>query len=82
MAAQEWGGVLAGLEGSDIARGISRLPHDWPPGPGAFRLLCKNHTHPSHQEMVSLPRPEVEPEYVESQLAEMRRMLNMEVDHG
>jgi len=71
----EWGEVLAGLTGEQIKQGIANLDSEWPPTAQGFRELCTIRQHESHRFLPELPMPEVEPEYVESQIEEMRKIL-------
>ena len=76
-AATEWGEVLAGLTGEQIKSGLARLDPEWPPTAGGFRELCLHDEkkHACHKPLAALPRPEVEPEFVESQLVRMREAM-------
>ena len=80
LAVKEWGEVLAGMTGEQIRQGLYNLDSEWPPTALEFKKLCKaTKGHPSFKEFApALPRPEVEPEYVENQLEEMRRTLKGE----
>jgi len=77
LAASEWGIVLADVTGEQIKTGLANLDSEWPPTAQGFRDLCTcKHSTASHKPFApALPRPEVEPEYVESQLADMRALL-------
>ena len=75
---QEWAKELGNLTPDQISAGLKRLPDSWPPTSKEFRKLCLHETgNASFREFApALPMPKVEPEYVESQLAEMRKALN------
>ena len=78
LAVSEWGEVLAGIAPEQITVGLANLDSEWPPTAQGFRDLCtcKYSTEAHRPFAPALPRPKVEPEYVESQLADMRAILD------
>ncbi len=77
LAVSEWAQILTGITGEQIKTGLANLDSEWPPTAQGFRDLCvsKSATASFKPFAPALPRPEVEPEYVESQLADMRALL-------
>ena len=48
-AIDEWGDVLAGLNGADIKRGLDMWRDDWPPTAHEFRKACKQYATAAHR---------------------------------
>ena len=76
-----WQTGLAGLDIHQIKHGLNVVKesgNEWPPSLPEFRAMCKaTKGHPSFKEFPpALPPPEVDPEYVESLLGEMRAKLD------
>jgi len=69
---------LDGFTGEQIKYGLHHIPADWPPTAMEFRDLCLTQKKAAaYQDFApALPMPEVEKEYVEAQLAEMKEIVN------
>ena len=75
LAIAEWGEGLAGLEGTDVKRGLDSWQGEWPPSLVEFKNACKEHRTKAHEITFALPKPVVDREKVADQLKNMKAAL-------
>ena len=79
--ARTWAQGLGKYTAQQISKGFSRLVEDgneWPPSLPSFVMMCREEKPIAsyHRIVTALPAPEVSPEVIKKNLAEMRKRLS------